>query len=113
MNVFFLKQVISALMIFVDLLSPFVYLHFQRICLCHINALKEGKTMSALIVLSFYFVSFILNVIVFDYNGLKQALFCKQNQSVCYKFLFFHRNLIYAHLKKQEYLPLYVERLGY
>ena len=45
-------------------------------------------------VLSFYFVSFVLNVSVFDYNGLKQ------NQTVCFKFIFFHRNLIYVYLKK-------------
>ena len=44
MNVFFLKKVFSALMFF-------VYLHFQQIRLCRINALKEGKIMIA-----FYFL---------------------------------------------------------
>ena len=75
MNVFFLKQIISALMIVVNLLQQyppfFVYLHFQRVRLCHVNGLKEGKIMSAL---HFHFVSFVLDVIVFDYNGLKQSL---------------------------------------
>ena len=49
---------------------------------------------------SFYFVSFVLNV-VFDYNGLKQSLILqtKQNRLLQISF-FFHRNLIYVCFKK-------------
>ena len=53
-NVFFLKQVFSALMIVCgsSLLLQyrlfFVYLYFQQICLCRFNTLIEGKIMSAL-----------------------------------------------------------------
>ena len=50
---FFLKQVICALMIVVNLLyfsniHRFVYLRFQRIRLRRINAFKEGKLMNDL-----------------------------------------------------------------
>ena len=75
MNVFFLKQVISALMISVNL-HYFSSIH----CLLAFSTnqfithwrLKRRKTYERL-VLSFYIVSFVLNVIVFVRNGLKQT----------------------------------------
>ena len=63
-NVFFLKQVFSALMIVCGssllLQYPlfFVYLYFQQICLCHFNTLIEGKIMSALYFLFILFHPF-------------------------------------------------------
>ena len=60
---------------------------------------------------SFYFVSFVLNVIVFLYNGLKQSLILQIKPNHLLQVSFCHRNLIYVYLKK--YLALYVERLGY
>ena len=56
--------------------------------------LKRRKTYEQL-VLSFYIVSFVLNVIVFVRNGLKQT---KPNR--LFQIAFFHRNLIYVYLKK-------------
>ena len=91
MNVFSLKQVSSTLMIVVDEFSTNPFMSHYR--------LKRRKNYECLAPF-FYFVSFVLNVIVFDYNGLKQSLICKQNKTVCYKFIFFHRNLIYVYLKK-------------
>ena len=80
MKIFFLKtSSISAVMIVVKLLFSssihccFVYLHFQRTCLWRIGALKEEKKYEQ-VVLSFCFVSFVLNVYVFVYNGSKQSL---------------------------------------
>ena len=97
MNVFFLKQVISALMISVNL-HYFSSIH----CLLAFSTnqfithwrLKRRKTYERL-VLSFYIVSFVLNVIVFVRNGLKQT---KPNR--LFQIPFFHRNLIYVYLKK-------------
>ena len=59
------------------------------------------------------FVSLVLNVIVFDYNGLKQSLILqtKQNRLLQISFFFFIGTLFMFILKK--YLALYVERLGY
>ena len=47
------------------------------------------------------FVSLVLNVIVFGYNGLKQSLILqtKQNRLLQISF-FFHRNFIYVYFKK-------------
>ena len=39
-------------------------------------------------VLSFCFISFLLNVIVFVYNGLNKTLFCKQAKPFFTDFLF-------------------------
>ena len=97
MNVFFLKQVISALMIFVNL-HYFSSIH----CLLAFSTnpfithwrLKRRKTYERL-VLSFYIVSLVLNVIVFVRNGLKQT---KPNR--LFQIPLFHRNLIYVYLKK-------------
>ena len=107
MNVFFLKQVISALMISVNLhyFSTIDYLlAFSTNPFITHWRLKRRKTYERL-VFSFYIVSFVLNVNVFVRNGLKQT---KPNR---FKFLFFHRNLTYVYLKK--HLAPHVERLGY
>ena len=96
-NVFFLKQVISAIMISVNL-HYFSSIH----CLLAFSTnqfithwrLKRRKTYERL-VLSFYIVSFVLNVIVFVRNGLKQT---KPNH--LFQIPFFHRNLIYVYFKK-------------
>ena len=76
MNVFFLKQIISALMISVNLYYFSSSIHCLLACstnpfITHWR-LKRRKTYERL-VLSFYFVSFVLNVIVFVRNGLKQT----------------------------------------
>ena len=97
MNVFFLKQVISALMISVNL-HYFSSIH----CLLAFSTnpfithwrLKRRKTYERL-VLSFYIVSFVLNVIVSVCNGLKQT---KPNR--LFQIPFIYRNLIYVYLKK-------------
>ena len=102
MNVFFLKQVISALMIFVNLHS-FRSIH----CLLAFSTnpfithwrLKRRKTYERL-VLSFYIVSFVLNVIVFVRNGLKQSLILQTKPNRLFQIHFFHKNLIYVYLKK-------------
>ena len=60
---------------------------------------------------SFYFVAFVLNVIVFLYNGLKQSRILQRKPNHLLQISFCHRNLIYVYLKK--YLVLYVERFGY
>ena len=60
---------------------------------------------------SFYFVLFVLNVIVFIYNRLKQSLILQIKPNHLLQISFCHRSLIYVYLKK--YLALYVERLGY
>ena len=85
---FFIRKVIflntsfiSALMIVVNLCffsslnQCFVYLRFQWTCLWRIGAFKEEKNYEQL-VLAFVltFVSVVLNVIVFVYNGSKQSL---------------------------------------
>ena len=98
MNVFFLKQIISALMISVNLYYFSSSIHCLLACstnpfITHWR-LKRRKTYERL-VLSFYFVSFVLNVIVFVRNGLKQT---KPNR--LFQIPFFHRNLIYVYLKK-------------
>ena len=52
-------------------------------------------------VLYFYFVSFVLNVIVSIYNGLKQSLILQTEPNRLLQIsFFFHRNLIYVLLKK-------------
>ena len=75
MNVFFLKQVTSALMISVSL-HWFISIHcllgfLTNLFITHWR-LKIRKTYEGL-ALSFYIVSFVLNVIVFVRNGLKQT----------------------------------------
>ena len=87
---FFLKQVISALMTVANLLyfssiHPFCLLAFSTNPLCRINALKEAKILSALYFL--FILLRVLNVIVFDYNGLKQSLILQTNKTVCYHLL--------------------------
>ena len=102
MNVFFLKQVISALMISVNL-HYFSSIH----CLLAFSTnqfithwrLKRRKTYERL-VLSFYIVSFVLNVIVFVRNGLKQSLILQTKPNRLFQFPFFQRKLIYVYLKK-------------
>ena len=76
-KIFFLTaSFIFALMIVVNLLffrsiqCCFVHLRFQGICLWRISALKEERKYER-VVLSCFFVLFVLNVIVFVYNGLK------------------------------------------
>ena len=75
-KVFLKASFISAWMIVVNLLFfrsiqfCFVHLRFQEICLWRIRALKEERNMNELYFLVF-FVLFVLNVIVFDYNRLK------------------------------------------
>ena len=77
MNVFFfLKQVISASMISVNLRyfsSIHCLLAFSTNPLITNWRLKRRKTYERL-VLSFYIVLFVLNVIAFVRNGLKQSL---------------------------------------
>ena len=58
-----------------------------------------------------FFVSFVLNVIVPDYNGLKESLILDKTKPFVTNFFFFHWNLIYLYLKK--YLALYVEKFVY
>ena len=102
MNVFFLKQVISALMISVN------HHYFSSIhCLLAFSTnpfithwrLKRRKTYERL-VLSFYIVSFVLNVIVFVRNGLKQSLILQTKPNRLFQIPFFHRNLNYVYFKK-------------
>ena len=62
------------------------------------------------LVLSFYFVLFVLNVIVFNYNGLKQSLILQRKPN-CYNFFFFIGTLCL--FKKSILRCTYVERLGY
>ena len=69
----------------------FVYLRFQRICLKLISALKEEKNEGD--ALSFCFVSFVLNVIVFVYNGLKQSLIQQTKPNRLLQISFFLRIL--------------------
>ena len=85
MNVFYLKQVISALMIVVDLLYFSIIHLFIFTCIFNKSVyvalrLKRRKNYERL-VFSFYFVSSVLNVIVFDYNGLKQSLILQTKQT--------------------------------
>ena len=51
------------------------------------------------LVLSFHFVSFVLNVIAFVYNGLKQSHILQTMPNHLLQIYFFHRNLIYVYLK--------------
>ena len=52
-------------------------------------------------VLYFYFVSFVLNVIVFIYNGLKQSLILQTEPNRLLQIsFFFHRDVFYLYLKK-------------
>ena len=94
---FFKTSFISALMIAVNLFffssihCCFVYLRFQRICLKLISALKEEKNEGD--ALSFCFVSFVLNVIVFVYNGLKQSLIQQTKPNRLLQISFFLRIL--------------------
>ena len=108
---FFLNtSFISALMVVVNLLSfssvhfCFVYLRFQRICLWLISALKKERKHEW-IVLSFFLVLFVLNLIAFVYNRLKQSLILQTKPN---RFLqtSLHRVLMFI-LKK--HLALYVE----
>ena len=48
---------------------------------------------------SFHFVSFILKVIVFIYNGLKQSCILQTMPNRLLQIYFFHRKLIYVYLK--------------
>ena len=63
------------------------------------------------LVLSFSFVWFILNVIVFVYNRLKQSLILQTKPNSIYRFLFFIGILFIFVLKKR--IVLHVERFGY
>ena len=49
--------------------------------------------------LSFHFVLFVLNVIIFVYNGLKQNHILQTMPNRLLQIYFFHRNLIYVYLK--------------
>ena len=60
------------------------------------------------LVLSFHFVSFVLNVIVFVYNGLKQSHILQTMPNRLLQIYFFHRNLIYTWL----WVCLYVSHIG-
>ena len=97
-NVFFLKQVISALMIAVNLLYFSSIHHFLFTCIFNesiydtLMPLKKKKLWATCTFFLFCFVHF--KFYCFDYNGLKKALSWKQSQTVCYKFLFFHKDLI-------------------
>ena len=51
------------------------------------------------LVLSFYFVSLVLNVVVFVYNGSKQSHILQTMPYCLLQIYFFHRNLIYVYLK--------------
>ena len=63
-------------------------------------------------VLSFYFVSFVLNVSVFDYNGLKQSLILQTKPNRLLQISFFFIGTLFMFILK-KYLALFVERLGY
>ena len=51
------------------------------------------------LVLSFHFVSFVLNVIVFVYNKSKQSHILQTMPTRLLQFYFFHRKLVYVYLK--------------
>ena len=51
------------------------------------------------LVLSFYFVSLVLNVVIFVYNGSKQSHILQTMPNCLLQIYFFLRNLIYVYLK--------------
>ena len=63
-------MIVVNLLFFRSIQCRFVLLPFQGICLWRISALKEERRYEG-VVLSCFFVLFVLNVIVFAYNGLK------------------------------------------
>ena len=63
----------------------------------------ERRKNNQRLVLSFGFVWFILNVIIFVYNGLKQNLILQTNTNCFLQISFFHRNLIYIYFFKKAY----------
>ena len=63
------------------------------------------------LVLSFGFVWFVLDVIVFVYNRLKQSLLLQTNANRFLQIFFCHRNLIYIYFFKKSILCLL--QLGY
>ena len=77
----------------------FVYLDFQRICLQCINTLNAEKKYKQP-VLSFCFVLFDSNVIVFVYKELKQSLTLQTKPNQFLQISFFHRNFIYVYFTK-------------
>ena len=60
--------------------------------------MKRWKNDERLL-LSFHFVLFVLNVIIFVYNGLKQSHILQTMPNRLLQIYFFHRNLIYVYLK--------------
>ena len=100
---FFLKLVISASMIVVNLLilavsTVFCLLAFSTNLFMTHSRLERWKNDGEL-VLSFHFVSFILNVIVFIYNGLKESHILQAMPNCLLQIYCFHSNLIYVYLK--------------
>ena len=100
---FFLKQVISALMIVVIFFNlavstVFCLLAFSTNLFMTHSRLGRWKNDERL-VLSFHFVLFVLNVIVFVYNELKQSHVLQTMPNRLLQIYFFHRNLIYIYLK--------------
>ena len=61
--------------------------------------------------LSFCLVWFVVNVLVFVCNGLKQSLILQAKPNRFLQISFFHKNFIYVYFKKAS--CAYVERLGY
>ena len=111
MKAFFLKpSFISALMIVANLLffnsisCCFVQLCFQWICLQGISTLKEEKISTSCTF--FFFVLFVLNVIVFGYNGLKQTLILQTKPNRFLQISSFRRIFMFILMK---HLALYVE----
>ena len=112
-KVFFLKpSFISALMIVVNLLffssirCCFVHLRFLRTCLWRISALKEERKYERVVLSFFVVVLFVLSVIVFGYNGLKQSLILQTKPNRFLQISSFHRIFMFI---LRKYLALYVE----
>ena len=78
--------------------TVFCLLAFSTNLLMTHSRLERWKNDERL-VLSFHFVSFVLNVIVFVYNGLKQSHILQTMPNRLLQIYFFHRNLIYVYLK--------------
>ena len=98
----FFKKVISALMIIMIFFNlavstVFCLLAFSTNLFMTHSHLGRWKNDERL-VLSFHFVSFVLNVI-FVYNGLKQSHILQIMPNRLLQIYFFHRNLIYVYLK--------------
>ena len=113
MKVFFLEaSFISTLMIVVNLLffssihCCFVHLCFQGIWLWRISTLKE-KRKYEWVVLSWFFVLFVLNVIVFVYNGLKQSLILQTKPNHLLEISSFHMILMF--ISKKHLVPYIIE----